>query len=111
MRRARGSGGRFLNTKKLEGNASNSTSQEQTKCGTATPTQSGNSSGSELISTDRNGHSDHTGKREHVFSNGNSSELGTSPFYYSQSNGSDKRDVLSMGLVVNQALRGSSSSN
>ncbi|CAI9103060.1 OLC1v1001489C1 [Oldenlandia corymbosa var. corymbosa] len=111
LRRARGSGGRFLNTKKLESNASNSAMRKQTKSGTATPTQSGNSSGSELVSTDCNGHSDYMVEKQQVSSNGNGNVPGGSLPYYSQAHGSGRRDVLSMGLRTNHALHGAASGN
>ncbi|KAK4428815.1 Nuclear transcription factor Y subunit A-9 [Sesamum alatum] len=48
MRRARGSGGRFLNTKKLDGTGTNSTSGEQSKSGEITSTQSSSSASAHL---------------------------------------------------------------
>ncbi|XP_077214155.1 nuclear transcription factor Y subunit A-1-like [Tasmannia lanceolata] len=47
MRRARGCGGRFLNTKKLDNNATNPSSNRDMGSGSAPPTQSASSSGSE----------------------------------------------------------------
>ncbi|XAR63449.1 hypothetical protein NMG60_11023386 [Bertholletia excelsa] len=49
MRRARGSGGRFLNTKKLDNNATNPTSEKEMTSGTTVSTESGNSSGCEHL--------------------------------------------------------------
>lgn len=46
MRRARGSGGRFLNTKKLEGDVEKLSSGEQSKSGEITSTQSSYSASS-----------------------------------------------------------------
>ncbi|XP_027106866.2 nuclear transcription factor Y subunit A-1-like isoform X1 [Coffea arabica] len=116
MRRARGSGGRFLNTKKLENNeskSSKSASKEQTKCGDAVPTQSGNSSGSEHLSTDCNGHSDQLREKKLMLSNGNG--RGISSFYYQQPSGSERGrqhfNQESWSLLVNQAPRGAASSN
>ncbi|KAL3537440.1 hypothetical protein ACH5RR_000806 [Cinchona calisaya] len=116
MKRARGSGGRFLNTKKLEGKASSSASEEQKNCGSATPTQSGNSSGSEHLLTDYNGHSDQVGEKEQkTFSNGNSKGHGISSFYYPQTAGSEQErhhfNQESWSLMVKKAPRGAASSN
>lgn len=47
MRRARGDGGRFLNTKKLNTSGAIPTSEEETGSGAAAPAQSVSSSGSE----------------------------------------------------------------
>ncbi|XP_077212503.1 nuclear transcription factor Y subunit A-7-like [Tasmannia lanceolata] len=52
MRRARGCGGRFLNTKKLDNDANNLTSNKDTGSGSALPTQSASSSGSEPLQPD-----------------------------------------------------------
>ncbi|XP_043692553.1 nuclear transcription factor Y subunit A-1-like isoform X2 [Telopea speciosissima] len=49
MRRARGCGGRFLNTKKLDNNGSKSTPEKGASFGAAPYTQSGSSSGSEAL--------------------------------------------------------------
>ncbi|KAL0307456.1 UNVERIFIED_CONTAM: Nuclear transcription factor Y subunit A-9 [Sesamum calycinum] len=48
IRRARGSGGRFLNTKKLDGTGKNSTSGEQRESGEITHTQSSSSASAHL---------------------------------------------------------------
>lgn len=47
MRRARGCGGRFLNTKKLDDNGPNSPSEKEPKSGATVSTQSANSSASD----------------------------------------------------------------
>ncbi|XP_077210372.1 nuclear transcription factor Y subunit A-1-like [Tasmannia lanceolata] len=52
MRRARGCGGRFLNTKKSDDNATNPTSDRDTGLCSARPTQSTSSSGSEPLQRD-----------------------------------------------------------
>ncbi|XP_042514924.1 nuclear transcription factor Y subunit A-1-like isoform X1 [Macadamia integrifolia] len=49
MRRARGCGGRFLNTKKLDSNDTNYTPEKGTVSGVAPSTQSASSSGSEAL--------------------------------------------------------------
>lgn len=51
MRRARGCGGRFLNTKKLDDNDPNSPSEKEPKSGTTVSTQSANSSASDRWSS------------------------------------------------------------
>ncbi|KAK4379690.1 hypothetical protein RND71_001552 [Anisodus tanguticus] len=105
LRRARGSGGRFLNTKKFN---------DKDRKATA-PTHSGNSSGS--------GSSDQGGKEgstvqdmhkghNHGFSTGNGHG---SSVYFSQSTGSDQGNGHysrgSWSMLVNQASRGAASSN
>ncbi|KAL2251489.1 UNVERIFIED_CONTAM: Nuclear transcription factor Y subunit A-5, partial [Sesamum indicum] len=60
IRRARGSGGRFLNTKKLDGSGKNSTSGEQPKSGEITHTQS-SSPASAHLSYNRNNISNQQG--------------------------------------------------
>lgn len=47
MRRARGNGGRFLNTKKLDGNATQPNTEEDMASGVSAPPQSASSSGSD----------------------------------------------------------------
>ncbi|XP_022896613.1 nuclear transcription factor Y subunit A-4-like isoform X1 [Olea europaea var. sylvestris] len=110
MRRARGSGGRFLNTKK------NST--EQSKSGSTVPTQSCNSSVSEHLSSNGDGISDKRGDggsmvlnshKEQSLPNGNSD--GHALFFYltqstrnEQPSGHINQDHWS--LLVNQVPHG-----
>ena len=54
MRRARGCGGRFLNTKKMENNGFNPNT-EGVNSGASNQTQSGSSSGSEALPSDSSG--------------------------------------------------------
>ncbi|KAG5627475.1 hypothetical protein H5410_012693 [Solanum commersonii] len=113
MRRARGSGGRFLNTKK--GNDMDCTPEETKKYGATIPTHSGNSSGS--------GSSDQGGKEgstvqdmhkghSHSFATGNGHG---SSVYFAQSTGSEQGNGhygrVSWNLLVNQASQGAASSN
>lgn len=113
MRRARGSGGRFLNTKK--GNDMDCTPEETKKYGATIPTHSGNSSGS--------GSSDQGGKEgstvqdmhkghSHSFATGNGHG---SSVYFAQSTGSEQGNGHygrgSWNLLVNQASQGAASSN
>ncbi|XP_059311572.1 nuclear transcription factor Y subunit A-1-like isoform X3 [Lycium barbarum] len=113
MRRARGSGGRFLNTKKL--NDMDCTPEETKKYGATVPTHSGNSSGS--------GSSDQGGKEgstvqdmhkghSHIFSTGNGHG---SSVYFAPSTGSEQGNGPygrgNWSLLVNQASRGAASSN
>ncbi|KAI5681110.1 hypothetical protein M9H77_02337 [Catharanthus roseus] len=121
MRRARGSGGRFLNTKKLESNGPNSASQEQT----AGSTQSGNSSGSEHQTLDSNGNSDYRGGKgsliqntyeEHSSSKGNiNSDRHPSPYYPISTAGEQARHNFNQEswnmLMMNHVPRGAASSN
>ncbi|KAJ8565617.1 hypothetical protein K7X08_008193 [Anisodus acutangulus] len=105
MRRARGSGGRFLNTKKLN----------DMDCKATVPTHSGNSSGS--------GSSDQGGKEGSTVQGiykGHSLSFSTgyghgSSVYFAQSNGSEHGNGHysrgSWSLLVNQASRGAASSN
>lgn len=115
MRRARGSGGRFLNTKKLNG--MDCTQEEAKKYGGATvPTHSGNSSGSG--SSDQGGKEGSTVQdmqkgQSHSFSTGNSHG---SSVYFAQSTGSELGNGGHYGrgswsLLVNQASSGAASSN
>lgn len=87
MRRARGCGGRFLNTKKLDSNATNPNSEEPNSG------RSVNSSGSEQLSTVCDGDSNHKEKNrslfEGAFSNGNSNGHGLSSMYSFQSTDSE----------------------
>ncbi|CAN4080551.1 unnamed protein product [Withania somnifera] len=105
MRRARGSGGRFLNTKKLN---NMDCMEDAKKYGAAISTHSGNSSAS--------GSSDQGGKEgyavqdthkghSHSFSAGNGHG---SSVYFAQSTGSEQGN---WSLLVNQASRGAASSN
>eukprot|EP00262_Sarcandra_glabra_P014241 TRINITY_DN4118_c0_g1_i1.p1 TRINITY_DN4118_c0_g1~~TRINITY_DN4118_c0_g1_i1.p1 ORF type:complete len:276 (-),score=44.44 TRINITY_DN4118_c0_g1_i1:453-1193(-) len=84
MRRARGCGGRFLNTKKLDGNAANPTQEKGTGSRVARPTQSASSSGSDRLLSDCTGNPDptiiqqevegptmHDACEPHSYSNGN----------------------------------------
>ncbi|CAN4110364.1 unnamed protein product [Withania somnifera] len=108
MRRARGSGGRFLNTKKL--NEMDCAPEETKRYGSAIPTHSGNSSAS--VSSDQGGkersavqdmHKGHS----HSFSTGNGHG---SSVYFAQSTGSEQGNGQygrgSWSLLVNQASRG-----
>ncbi|XP_058073648.1 nuclear transcription factor Y subunit A-1-like isoform X2 [Magnolia sinica] len=82
MRRARGNGGRFLNTKKLD-NVTNPTSEKETRLGASGPTHSTSSSGSELLHSDCTPGSSSTQQevkeppiqdmheQQHAYSNGN----------------------------------------
>lgn len=67
MRRARGSGGRFLNTKKLEDNAVVPNSQQQAKRAPSASTQPGNSSGSVHFASNMNGNYDTQGERGYMY--------------------------------------------
>ncbi|XP_055817863.1 nuclear transcription factor Y subunit A-7-like isoform X1 [Solanum dulcamara] len=113
MRRARGSGGRFLNTKKL--NDMDCTREETKKYGATIPTHSGNSSGS--VSSDQGGKEGPTVQdmhkgHSHSFSTGNGHG---SSVYFAQSTGSEQGNGHygrgSWSLLVNQASRGAASSN
>ncbi|KAL2478490.1 nuclear transcription factor Y subunit A-4-like [Forsythia ovata] len=108
LRRARGSGGRFLNTKK------NSTT-ELSKSGSIVPTQSCNSSGSEHLSSNCDGISDNRGDggsrvqdkhKEQTLSNGNSNGHALL-FYLTQSTRNEQAgghfSQDNWSLLVNQA--------
>ncbi|XP_022898002.1 nuclear transcription factor Y subunit A-4-like isoform X2 [Olea europaea var. sylvestris] len=75
MKRARGSGGRFLNTKRLNEQEKNSTAEEQPKFGTIASTPSGNSTGSTMVPDMH---------KEPSLSNGNSNGYRLSSFHYKQ---------------------------
>lgn len=112
MRRARGSGGRFLNTKKPDMDC---TPEETKKYGVAIPTHSGNSSasgssdqGGKEGSTVQDMHKGHS----HSFSTGNGHG---SSVYFSQRTGSEQGNGHyghgGWSLLVNQASRGAAPSN
>ncbi|XP_057790172.1 nuclear transcription factor Y subunit A-1-like [Salvia miltiorrhiza] len=112
MKRLRGSGGRFLNTKKLDGKE-NSASAEQSKSGETTSSQS-RSPASAHLSTNSNGASHQNNERasmvqemhkEHILSNGfnNSHGLGS---YYESGHFSENN----WNSLVSRGPRGSSSS-
>lgn len=115
MRRARGSGGRFLNTKKLD----DTRPQEHI----AGLTHSGNSSGSEHLAMDSNENSDPHGEKgsliqdkyeECTLPKVNSNNIALSSSYYPKSTGSGQTrrnfNQESWNLLVNQAPRGAASS-
>lgn len=89
MKRARGCGGRFLNTKKLDSKDKKPTSEKQPKSGATLSTQSFNSSGSDHISNEFEGSSDQGKERGLMFqdvhktniSNGNRNGHGSSSMY------------------------------
>ncbi|XP_058225266.1 nuclear transcription factor Y subunit A-1-like isoform X2 [Rhododendron vialii] len=75
MRRARGCGGRFLNTKKQDDNGTNSSSEKEPKSGGTISTQSANSSGSDRRPLNSSGNSKgHTFQDMH---NGHASSNGS----------------------------------
>lgn len=75
MRRARGCGGRFLNTKKQDDNGTNSSSEKEPKSGATISTQSANSSGSDRRPLNSSGNSKgHTFQDMH---NGHASSNGS----------------------------------
>nr|AZL19373.1 transcription factor CBF1 [Diospyros kaki] len=95
MRRARGCGGRFLNTKKQVNDATNSTCEREPHCG-SNSTQSANSSGSEHLTTNSNGNYDrhqNCGRFQDICSERNSSSAknghGFSSMHHSQLTGSE----------------------
>ncbi|KAA8520240.1 hypothetical protein F0562_014496 [Nyssa sinensis] len=98
MRRARGCGGRFLNTKKLNNNLTNPTSEKEAKSGSAVLTQSANSSGSEQLNN-CDGNSNQQEEmatvqethKAHTFLNGNSNGHGLFSIYRSESTKSEER--------------------
>ncbi|KAK9283110.1 hypothetical protein L1049_011341 [Liquidambar formosana] len=105
MRRARGCGGRFLNTKKPDGNTNNSTLDKGTDCGATNSTQSASSSGSEQLPANNFGNLDSLGDQQegsavrdmhkaHNFSNGNSNGRGLSSIYHSTAGGSEEAGYL-----------------
>uniref|UniRef100_A0A5B7A1Q2 Nuclear transcription factor Y subunit n=1 Tax=Davidia involucrata TaxID=16924 RepID=A0A5B7A1Q2_DAVIN len=90
MRRARGCGGRFLNTKELNNNLTYPTLEKEPKSGATVSTQSANSSGSEHLPTNCDGNSNQQEEKEpvvrdmhkaHTFSNGNSNGHGLLSMY------------------------------
>ncbi|KAI3448886.1 hypothetical protein Pfo_005551 [Paulownia fortunei] len=121
MRRARGSGGRFLNTKKLDDNGKNFASGEQSRSGEITSKQSDSSASAQLSSHDNsvsNQQDDgastvHEIHKEQIVSNGFSNVNGLA-LYYTQStrrdpgNGHFSED--NWDSLVNRAPRGPSSS-
>lgn len=107
MRRARGCGGRFLNTKKLDSNATDPRSEEPNFG------RSVNSSGSEQLSTVCDGNSDQKDKNRSMFgeafSNGNSNGHGLSSMYNFRSTDSEGPDNFNHqrgSMLVNQAPYG-----
>ncbi|OIT07564.1 PREDICTED: nuclear transcription factor Y subunit A-1-like isoform X1 [Nicotiana attenuata] len=113
MRRARGTGGRFLNTKKL--NDMDCTTEEPKKYGATIPTHSGNSSGSgSSDQREKEGSAVqdmHKGRsRSFSTSNGHGSSL-----YFSENTGNEQRNGYygrgSWSLLVSQASRGTASNN
>lgn len=124
MRRARGSGGRFLNTKKLDGNVENSVSGEQSKSGEIAEIASAQScsSVSAHLSTNSNGvpnqHDDGASMvqeihKEQILSNGFSNARGLASYYAQSSrrdleNGHFSED--NWNTLMNRARRGPSSS-
>lgn len=97
MRRARGSGGRFLNSKKLDGNSEQSKSGET--CSSASAQMSSNSTG---VSNQRD---DGVQTKDHIVSNGFCNDLGLGSFYAQ----STRRDLEHS--LLNWAPQGPSSSS
>lgn len=106
MRRARGCGGRFLNTKKLDNNDANTTAEKGSVSGAALSTQSASSSGSEHLPTNSSRNLDSSSVQQeekgrtiqdmleaHTYSNGNRNGHGLSSAYHS-SNGSEGGDCF-----------------
>ena len=109
MKRARGCGGRFLNTKKLDNNSTNPTSEKEPKSGTTVSTQSGNSSSSEYWPSNSNGNSDQYRHISHASSHGNINGHGLSSMHHFRSidgGGVDWFDQEKGSVFVNQAPRG-----
>ncbi|XP_059651857.1 nuclear transcription factor Y subunit A-1-like [Cornus florida] len=105
LRRARGCGGRFLNTKKIN----NGTSEEEPKSSTTVLTQSANS---DHVPTNFGGNSHQPVEesmvhKAHTFPNGNNSSHGLSTMYHSQSavaeGGGDCSNQERGSVLVNQA--------
>ncbi|KAL2511640.1 Nuclear transcription factor Y subunit A-9 [Abeliophyllum distichum] len=86
IRRARGSGGRFLNTKKLNNKEKNSTANERPKSDAIAPPQSGNSTGSASCDgTQGDGaYMVPNMHKELTLSTGNRNSYGLSLFHYKQ---------------------------
>ncbi|PSS24462.1 Nuclear transcription factor Y subunit A-1 like [Actinidia chinensis var. chinensis] len=108
MRRARGCGGRFLNTK-IDNNSTNPTSEKEPKSGTTVSTQSGNSSSSEYWPSNSNGNSDQYRHISHASSHGNINGHGLSSMHHFRSidgDGVDWFDQEKGNVFVNQAPRG-----
>lgn len=106
MRRARGCGGRFLNTKKLDNNDANTTAEKGSVSGAALSTQSASSSGSEHLPTNSSRNLDSSSVQQeekgrtiqdmleaHTYSNSNRNGHGLSSAYHS-SNGSEGGDCF-----------------
>ncbi|KAK0573376.1 hypothetical protein LWI29_007206 [Acer saccharum] len=105
MRRARGCGGRFLNTKKTDNNGANPTSGENMNTGLHLSTESASLSGSECITNNGTGNS-HSSLDQQVrlvvgnmhraqsSSNGNSNGHGLLSMYNSSSTDGMKGDLL-----------------
>ncbi|KAL8542269.1 hypothetical protein ACS0TY_003220 [Phlomoides rotata] len=108
MRRARGSGGRFLNSKKVDGNVKNSeqSNSEETasarSCSSASAQLSSNSNG---VSNQREDGASMVQTKDQILSNGFSNDLGLASFYHAQSTRRDLEHSL-----LNWAPQGSSSS-
>nr|GMD62594.1 nuclear transcription factor Y subunit A-1-like isoform X1 [Ipomoea batatas] len=113
LRRARGLGGRFLNTKTL--NDMNSKTDEHTQSGATATTNSGHSSGSEHLSTNSEGQSAAKEmRRAHASSNGDSH--GFPSVHFTESTGNEKGSFLRHGhqnwsSMGNQAPHGAPPSN
>lgn len=121
MRRARGCGGRFLNTKKLD-DVANPTSEEGRNVDASPSTRPTSSSGSECLPTNSNGNVNFSlnqqegsrsivpNKREtHNLSNGNSCSHGLSSTYHSLFNDGKEADCLGQqreSMRVNGVTRG-----
>ena len=109
MRRARGCGGRFLNTKKLDNNSTNPTSEKEPKFGTTVSTQSSYSSGSEYWPSNSNGNFDQYRHISHASSHGNINGHGLSSMHHFQSTGGEGGDWFDQEkgrVFVNPAPRG-----
>ncbi|PIN27168.1 hypothetical protein CDL12_00084 [Handroanthus impetiginosus] len=100
MRRARGSGGRFLNTKKLDANANNCASGEQAKSAETSNSNSTANQREDDASTFQET------RKEHILSNGFSNGHGLA-LYYRQST---TRDEDNWNPLVNRAPQRPSSS-
>lgn len=108
MRRARGCGGRFLNTKKLDESNANPTSAKGSVFGVTLSAQSASSSGSEQ--QEEKGRMIQDMLDEHTYSNGNRNGHGLSSEYHA-SNSNDggdcfgqPRENMQMNTVSHRAL-------
>ncbi|KAL6981236.1 hypothetical protein U1Q18_022866 [Sarracenia purpurea var. burkii] len=116
MKRARGCGGRFLNTKKVDNNVTNPPAEKEPKSGATVSLQSVNSSGSEHWALNSDGNSNQQKElvfldmqSAHTSSNGNINGHGSSTMVLSRSTDRGRGDWFDQGkesTVVNWASRG-----